>query len=67
MKPDLRFRNRFVFQVGKKPARSFAIVFAGLFEMVFGFVFAFAPNFLNFAMHGDKEKEKDGSSSIFRR
>jgi len=32
--------------------------------MVFGFVFAFASNFLNFAMHGDKEKEKDGSASI---
>jgi len=26
--------------------------------MVFGFVFAFASNFLNFAMHDDKRKKK---------
>jgi hypothetical protein len=32
--------------------------------MVFGFVFAFAANFLNFAMHGDKGKKEKRKESI---
>lgn len=53
------FWNRFdLVQVGGEPSSGFAVVFADFVEMVFGFVFAFAANFLNFAVHDDKEKKK---------
>ena len=46
------------FQKGSKSSRGFAVVFADFVEMFFGFVFAFAANFLNFAMHGIKKNER---------
>jgi len=49
----------FVFDKVKEcgnPASGFAVIFAGLMEMVFGFVFAFASNFRNFAMHGSRKR-----------